>query len=168
MEKKNTTFDKVGIKNWLVKTASSVGIVTPTDIQAQSIPAILQGHHVIGGAHTGSGKTAAFALPIIQDLATDPYGTFCLILTPTRELAIQIVDQLRVFTRTMTIEIACLIGGTDFVKQSLDLKDFPHFIVATPGRLASLLETPDDEVRTAFSNIKYLVLDEADRFVNDD
>ena len=168
MERMNTTFDDIGIKNWLVKAASEVGIVHPTDIQSKAIPAILNGHHVIGGAHTGSGKTAAFALPVIQDLSNDPYGTFCLVLTPTRELAIQIADQIKIFTASLTVDIALLIGGMDYVIQSLELKNFPHFIVATPGRLASLLETPDDEVRTAFSNIKYLVLDEADRFVNDD
>ena len=168
MAQSNTTFDQIGIRNWLVKAASEVGIVNPTDIQTQTIPSILKGNHVIGGAHTGSGKTAAFALPIIQDLANDPYGTFCLIITPTRELAIQITDQLKIFTATMTIDVACLIGGTDYVQQALELKNYPHFIVATPGRLASLLETPDESITTAFSNVKYLVLDEADRFVNDD
>lgn len=168
MEKSNTTFNDLGLRNWLVKAASEVGIVHPTSIQEKTIPAVLQGKHVIGGAHTGSGKTAAFALPIIHDLANDPFGIFCIILTPTRELAIQIADQIKVFTATMTVDVALLIGGMDFVKQALDLKNYPHFIVATPGRLASLLETPDDETKTALNNVKYLVLDEADRFVNDD
>mmetsp|Transcript_41447 Transcript_41447/g.47801 ORF Transcript_41447/g.47801 Transcript_41447/m.47801 type:complete len:98 (+) Transcript_41447:271-564(+) len=67
----------------------------------------------------------------------------------------------------MTVEIALLIGGMDYVKHALDLKNFPHFVVATPGRLASLMENEDDELTKAFSNVKYLVLDEADRFVND-
>lgn len=163
----NTTFDQIGIKNWIVKAANEVGIIHPTDIQKKSIPEILKGSHVIGGAHTGSGKTAAFALPIIQDLSNDPYGTFCLIMTPTRELAMQIADQLKVFTATMTIDISLIVGGMDYVMQSLEIKNYPHFIVATPGRLASLIENPDDDVSIAFSNIKYLVLDEADRFVND-
>ena len=88
-------------------------------------------------------------------------------MTPTRELAIQIADQLKVFTATMTIDVSLIVGGMDFVMQSLEIKNYPHFIVATPGRLASLVETPDDDVKTAFSNVKYLVLDEADRFVND-
>lgn len=167
MESNNTTFDEIGIRSWLTKAAEEVGIINPTDIQKKSIPAILNGHHVIGGAHTGSGKTAAFALPIIQDLANDPYGIFCLVLTPTRELAIQIVDQIKIFTASMTVEVELIIGGMDYVRQSLALKNFPHFIVATPGRLASLLENPDDEIDTAFGNVKYLVLDEADRFVND-
>ena len=168
MEANNTTFSEIGISNWLTKAASEVGIVHPTDIQKKTIPSILKGNHVIGGAHTGSGKTAAFALPVIQDLSNDPYGIFCLVLTPTRELAIQIADQIKIFTASMTVEVELAIGGMDYVKQSLDIKNFPHFIVATPGRLASLLENPDDEMKTAFSNVKYLVLDEADRFVNDD
>ncbi len=163
----NTTFDEIGIKPWLTKAVNEVGIINPTEIQKESIPSILNGNHVIGGAHTGSGKTAAFTLPIIQDLSNDPYGIFCVILTPTRELAIQIADQIKIFTASMTIDVELIIGGMDFVKQSLSLKNFPHFIVATPGRLASHLETPDDELKTAFSNVKYLVLDEADRFVND-
>ena len=64
----------------------------------------------------------------------------------------------------MNIEISMIIGGMDYTQQSNEIKDYPHFIIATPGRLANLLETPDDDIRNAFSNIKYLVLDEADRF----
>lgn len=90
-----------------------------------------------------------------------------MILTPTRELGVQIAEQIRVFTATMNVQISLMMGGLDYAEQSNEIKDFPHFIIATPGRLASLLDFPDDDMRTAFSNIKYLVLDEADRFVND-
>ena len=90
-----------------------------------------------------------------------------MIITPTRELAIQISDQIKVFTATMNVEVSLMIGGMDIVEQTLELKNFPHFIIATPGRLASLLENYDEDLKTAFGNVKYLVLDEADRFVSD-
>jgi len=91
---------------------------------------------VIGCAHTGSGKTACFAIPILQKLAKDPYGVFALVLTPTRELAFQIRDQFLVFAgQTVNLRISVIVGGMDMMRQSQELADIPHIIIATPGRL---------------------------------
>lgn len=92
--------------------------------------------NVIGCAHTGSGKTACFAIPILQKLAKDPYGIFALVLTPTRELAFQIRDQFLVFAgQTVNLRMSVIVGGMDMMKQSQELSDIPHIIIATPGRL---------------------------------
>ena len=84
------SFKQLNVANWLVKNLNTVGIVQPTDIQEQTLQHTLVDKNVIGFAQTGSGKTACFAIPILQKLAKDPYGVFAVILTPTRELAIQI------------------------------------------------------------------------------
>lgn len=84
------SFEDIGVSEWLADSLNQVGILKPTPIQEKTIPAGLNGDHLVGIAHTGSGKTAAFSLPFIQEMAKDPYGIYALILTPTRELAIQI------------------------------------------------------------------------------
>ncbi len=88
-------FVDLGVSPWLVEQCKQVGIATPTAVQINCIPAVLTGSDVIGCAKTGTGKTLAFAIPILQKLAEDPFGIFALILTPTRELAFQIADQFR-------------------------------------------------------------------------
>jgi ATP-dependent RNA helicase DDX49/DBP8 len=88
-----TTFTTLGVVNWLVRACGALGITSPTPVQINCIPPILAGKNVLGAAQTGSGKTAAFLLPILQVLSKDPYGIFALILTPTRELAFQISQQ---------------------------------------------------------------------------
>ena len=92
-----TSFPKVGLATWLIKNLKEVGIENPTQIQFDTLKPSLNGQNVIGCAHTGSGKTACFALPILQKLAQDPYGIFALVITPTRELAYQINEQFRTF-----------------------------------------------------------------------
>ena len=89
------SFRDIGLSEWLDRVCNGLGMTHPTLVQRGCIPAILQGRDVIGVAHTGSGKTAAFALPILQRLSKDPYGIFALVLTPTRELAFQLADQFR-------------------------------------------------------------------------
>lgn len=88
-------FGELGVGQWLIDQCKQVGISTPTAVQINCIPAVLAGRDVIGCAKTGTGKTLAFAIPILQKLAEDPFGVFALILTPTRELAFQIADQFR-------------------------------------------------------------------------
>ena len=96
----------------------------------------LAGKNLIGCAHTGSGKTACFAIPILQKLARDPYGIFALILTPTRELAYQINEQFKTFAgQNLNLRSTVITGGVDLMKQAAELADIPHVIVATPGRL---------------------------------
>ena len=83
-------FNQLGLDSWLSKQCSSLGMTRPTHVQQNCIPAIMEGQDVIGAAKTGSGKTLAFALPVVQTLSVDPYGIFALVLTPTRELAVQV------------------------------------------------------------------------------
>ncbi|KAF4321658.1 hypothetical protein BBO99_00001161 [Phytophthora kernoviae] len=109
------------------------------------------------------GKTAAFALPILHTLSKDPYGPYALVLTPTRELAYQIADQFNAFGSSMAVRCTVIVGGVDMLKQSLNLQQRPHIIVATPGRFRDHLlrvEPPN------ISLVKYVVLDEADRLLD--
>lgn len=116
----------------------------------------------MGCAKTGSGKTAAFVLPVLQKLSEEPYGIFCLVLTPTRELAYQIAEQFRVLGKPLGLRDCIIVGGMDMVTQGLELSKQPHVVVATPGRLA-------DHIRSTntfnMSRIQFLILDEADRLL---
>jgi len=136
----------------------------PTSVQQGCIPAILSGRDVIGIAHTGSGKTAAFALPILQRLSRDPYGVFALVLTPTRELAFQIADQFRALGAGMTLRDAVVVGGLDMQTQAKELSSRPHVVIATPGRLRGLFDL-DASLARGFARAAFLVLDEADRLL---
>eukprot|EP00698_Gefionella_okellyi_P024171 TRINITY_DN8452_c0_g1_i1.p1 TRINITY_DN8452_c0_g1~~TRINITY_DN8452_c0_g1_i1.p1 ORF type:complete len:434 (+),score=93.38 TRINITY_DN8452_c0_g1_i1:182-1303(+) len=111
---------------------------------------------------TGSGKTAAFGLPILQKLAEDPYGIYALVLTPTRELAFQIADQFRAFGKAINVRVSIIVGGMDMMKQALELTRKPHIVVATPGRLLDHLRS---SAGVDFRKCRYLVLDEADRLL---
>jgi ATP-dependent RNA helicase DDX49/DBP8 len=106
-----TSFTDIGVEDWLKDTLKAMAIKEPTEIQRACIPPILAGKDVIGGAKTGSGKTAAFALPILQKLSEDPYGVFALVLTPTRELAFQIAEQFRVLGKGMGVKECVVVGG---------------------------------------------------------
>ncbi|BDA51188.1 DEAD-box ATP-dependent RNA helicase 36 [Coccomyxa sp. Obi] len=158
------TFRSLGITEWLDRVCKSLGMVQPTEVQRGCIPAILQGKDVLGTAHTGSGKTAAFALPILQRLAREPYGVFALVLTPTRELAMQLADQFRALGSGMSLTDAVVIGGLDMQAQAKALAARPHIVVATPGRLRDLL-TADADLAEGFRRAAFLVLDEADRLL---
>jgi len=158
-----STFGSLGITNWLSRQCEEMGLSKPTEIQQQCIPPILQGNDCIGCAKTGSGKTAAFALPIIQKLSEDPFGIFALVLTPTRELAYQIAEQFRVLGKTVNIKYSVIIGGMDMVAQGRELTDKPHIVIATPGRLAGHINAGSTTV--SLDKIQFLVLDEADRLL---
>ncbi|KAJ1499239.1 putative ATP-dependent RNA helicase ddx49 [Coelomomyces lativittatus] len=159
-----SSFKNFGLDSWLLDTLDTLKIHTPTEVQVACIPPILQGKNVIGTAKTGSGKTAAFALPILQLLSKDPYGPFALILTPTRELALQIGDQFKAFGVGIGAREAVIVGGMDFIAQSVALSKRPHIIVATPGRLADLLES--SSTKFFLKLIRFLVLDEVDRLLH--
>jgi ATP-dependent RNA helicase DDX49/DBP8 len=154
----------LGLAPWLADTCKQMGYRSPTSIQCQCIPYILKGEDVVGRAQTGSGKTAAFALPILSKLSGDPYGIFALVLTPTRELAFQIDEQFRAFGTRMQLKTAVVVGGLGNLDQLQALADRPHVVIATPGRLAWHIrngaEVPLDEA-------SFLVLDEADRLFED-
>lgn len=157
------SFLNLGLDPWIVKKCELVGIRHPTPVQANCIPPILEGRDVLGCAQTGSGKTAAFALPILHMLSKDPYGPFALVLTPTRELAFQIADQFNVFGSSIGVRCAVVVGGVDMLKQALELQKRPHIIIATPGRLHDHLLRPN---APNVSLVKYVVLDEADRLLD--
>ena len=135
----------------------------PTPIQAEAIPLALQGRDLIGLAETGSGKTAAFALPILQALLDKPQPMFGLVLAPTRELAYQISQQFQALGSRIAVKCAVIVGGMDMVSQSIDLGKRPHIIVATPGRLLDHLENTKG---FTLRSLKYLVMDEADRLLD--
>ncbi|KAM7025982.1 putative ATP-dependent RNA helicase DDX49 [Acridotheres tristis] len=155
-------FRALGLAPWLAEQARQVGLVRPTPVQAACIPAILQGRDCLGCAQTGSGKTAAFVLPVLQVLSEDPFGIFCLVLTPTRELASQISEQFRVLGKPLGLKDCVVVGGLDMVAQALELARKPHVVVATPGRLADHLRSSST---FSLRKIKFLVLDEADRLL---
>ncbi|MES1908242.1 MAG: hypothetical protein MHM6MM_001213 [Cercozoa sp. M6MM] len=143
-----------------------LGMEHPSKIQDLCIPEVLKGRDVIGRSHTGSGKTACFALPLLQKLSEDPYGVFGVVLTPARELAFQIAQQFDAFGKTMNCDVACITGGGDFNKEARALEQRPHVIVATPGRLAAHLRNATPEEREEwFEYTRFLVLDEADRLL---
>ena len=154
--------ESLGVAPFLIQTLTTLGIKAPTEIQSKVIPPILKGRDVIGQAKTGSGKTAAFALPILQTLARDPYGIYAVVLTPTRELAFQLADQFRVLGASMNLRDAVIIGGLDMLPQAQLLSDRPHVVIATPGRLADHIHS---NVSMHLAHCKFLVLDEVDRLM---
>ncbi|KAJ7129747.1 P-loop containing nucleoside triphosphate hydrolase protein [Mycena epipterygia] len=160
----STTWSGLGIAASLQSALTSMSIRTPTEVQAACIPPLLQGRDCIGNAKTGSGKTIAFALPILQKLSVDPYGIFALILTPTRELAFQISEQFAVLGGSVNVRTAVIVGGMDMMSQALELGNRPHIVVATPGRIVDHLRSSGGE--WDLSRVKFLVLDEADRLLS--
>jgi len=165
----STTFKELGVSSWLTSNLKNVGIEHPTQIQRESIKEGIKGRNVIGCAHTGSGKTACFAVPVLEQLSKDPFGIFALVLTPTRELAYQIMEQFKVFSGSnINIRISVITGGVDMMKQSAELNDIPHIVVATPGRLVHQLKYDTHQLNEYLSNLRFLVLDEADRMLTDE
>jgi ATP-dependent RNA helicase DDX49/DBP8 len=157
-------FEDLGLAEPLVATCKSLGFQRPTPVQRTIIPFLLneESAHVLALAATGSGKTAAFCLPILHRLAADPYGIYAVIVSPTRELAKQIHQQVLALGSAYNVRSALVVGGLDAVRQSCDLDRKPHFVVATPGRLAELLRGPNPPF---LKHVRYLVLDEADRLL---
>ncbi|XP_046966122.1 probable ATP-dependent RNA helicase DDX47 [Vanessa cardui] len=164
-EVETVTFKDLGIVDVLCEACAELKWKNPSKIQKESIPVALQGKDIIGLAETGSGKTGAFALPILQALLENPQRYFALILTPTRELAFQISEQFEALGASIGVKCAVIVGGMDMVAQALTLSKKPHIIIATPGRLVDHLENTKGFNLKA---LKYLVMDEADRILNMD
>ncbi|KAF9069859.1 DEAD-domain-containing protein [Rhodocollybia butyracea] len=162
---KPATFQSLGLIQPLLEALEQLKYTQPTEIQEQSIPYALEGRDIIGVAETGSGKTAAFALPILQKLWDDPKGLFACVLAPTRELAYQISQQFEALGSSMGVRCAVIVGGMEMTAQAVALAKRPHIIVATPGRLNDHLENTKG---FSLRNLKYLVLDEADRLLDMD
>ncbi len=150
----------------ILDVLDEAGYHTPTPIQEQAIPVILRKHDVLACAQTGTGKTASFALPLIQFLATGPRrsgnGPRALILAPTRELAIQIGENIEVYARKTQVKHAVVFGGVSINNQISELRRRPEILVATPGRLLDLVS----QGALTLGQVNYLVLDEADRMLD--
>ncbi|RPA94734.1 DEAD-domain-containing protein [Choiromyces venosus 120613-1] len=162
-----TSFTELGIERWLADSLSAMAIRKPTPIQAACIGPILEGKDCIGGSQTGSGKTVAFAAPILQMWAEDPFGVFALILTPTRELALQIAEQFKALGAPQNLKVCLLIGGTDMNAQALSLATRPHIVIATPGRLADHIRSSGEDTICGLRRTRMVVLDEADRMLSE-
>jgi superfamily II DNA/RNA helicase len=141
---------------------STKGYVTPSAIQDQAIPHIIEGRDVIGLANTGTGKTAAFLLPIIERQSGITLRPSVLIVAPTRELAQQIDEQFREFSKGLGLYSTLIVGGVNADRQIRDLKRRPHFVIGTPGRLKDLMQRRVLQLK----NMTTLVLDEADRMLD--
>jgi superfamily II DNA/RNA helicase len=158
-------FQSLGLDPALVRAAAEKGYVAPTAIQLEAIPAILQGRDLLGAAQTGSGKTAAFSLPLLQRLAREPRQSprrlQALILVPTRELAAQVGESMRSLAQHLPVplKIAVAFGGVSINPQMMALRGGADVMIATPGRLLDLI----DHRALRLSTVSTLVLDEADR-----
>ena len=157
------TFKDLGVIESLCDACKALGYKIATPIQAESIPLALGGRDIIGLAETGSGKTAAFALPILQALMDKPQSFFALVMAPTRELAYQISQAFEALGSLISVRVAVLVGGLDMVSQAIALGKKPHIVVATPGRLLDHLENTRG---FSLRSLKYLVMDEADRLLD--
>ena len=158
-----STFKELGVIEPLCEACDKMHFAKPTAIQAKAIPEALQGRDVIGLAQTGSGKTAAFSIPILQALWDNPRPFFACVLAPTRELSYQIAQQIEALGATIGARCATIVGGMDMMSQSIALSKRPHVIVATPGRLQDHLENTKG---FSLRGLKYLVMDEADRLLD--
>jgi ATP-dependent RNA helicase RhlE len=158
-------FTDLGLIDPILKALTAEGYTTPTPIQQQAIPFALAGKDVLGCAQTGTGKTAAFSIPILQQLAqkeSSKKGVRALILTPTRELAIQINDSLTAYGKFLQLRHAVVFGGVSQLSQTNALKRGVDILVATPGRLLDLMNQGFVDLR----NLEIFVLDEADRMLD--
>jgi len=162
-----SSFTALGVDKWLVDSLSAMAIRKPTPIQAACIGPILSGKDCIGGSRTGSGKTVAFAVPILQTWARDPFGIFAVVLTPTRELALQIAEQFRALGSPQGLKICLLIGGVDMRAQALQLATRPHIVIATPGRMADHIRSSGEDTVCGLRRVRMVVLDEADRMLSE-
>ena len=159
-------FSSLQVQPWLVQALANMAIKRPTGIQKGCIPEILKGRDCIGGSRTGSGKTVAFAVPILQKWAEDPCGIFALVLTPTRELALQIYEQFKAISSPQSLKPILVTGGSDMRSQAIDLAKRPHVVIATPGRLADHIRTSGEDTICGLRRVRFVVLDEADRLLN--
>lgn len=162
----SATFADLQVRPWLVQSLSNMAIRRPTAIQKGCIPEILKGRDCIGGSRTGSGKTVAFAAPILQKWAEDPSAIYAVVLTATRELALQIFEQFKAISAPQSLKAILVTGGADMRAQAIELGRRPHVVIATPGRLADHIRTSGEDTICGLKRVRFLVLDEADRLLH--
>ncbi|XP_044758445.1 probable ATP-dependent RNA helicase DDX46 [Coccinella septempunctata] len=161
------TWAQCGVSTKELNILRKLGFEKPTPIQAQAIPAIMSGRDLIGIAKTGSGKTLAFLLPMFRHILDQPPleetdGPISIIMTPTRELCMQIGKDIKKFTKSLNLHAVCVYGGTGISEQIAELKRGAEIIVCTPGRMIDMLAANSGKV-TNLRRVTYIVLDEADR-----
>ncbi len=164
---KTPAFDQLGLAEPLLRALAAAGYTTPTPIQAQAIPALLKGRDMLGLAQTGTGKTAAFTLPILQQLSAEkvhlaPKSARVLILAPTRELAVQIGESVKAYGRNQHLRHAVILGGVSQGPQVRALARGVDILIATPGRLMDLM----NQRHVRLDKVTHMVLDEADRMLD--
>jgi len=159
-------FHALGLDPRVLKAVQEAGYTEPTPIKLAAIPPILAGHDLIGIAQTGTGKTAAFTLPLLTKLAapsvSSGHGTRVLVVAPTRELALQIDENIRAYARHLPLTVATVFGGVGEHPQIRSLRSGTHIVIACPGRLLDLMSRHHGD----FSGLQFLVLDEADRMLD--
>lgn len=158
----NGTFDELGLPPALEAAIADLGFTTPSAIQAQAVPALLSGRDIVGVAQTGTGKTAAFGLPLLASIDPDVHAVQAVVLTPTRELAMQVADAIQSFaTHLPGLNVLAVYGGSPFLPQQRALARGAQVVVGTPGRVIDHLER-----RTLkMDDVRFLVLDEADEML---
>ncbi len=162
---KHLNFKELDLIEPLSKAVDEAGYFSPTEIQAKAIPLILDGRDLIGCAQTGTGKTAAFAIPMLQRLALEDHpgkGIRALVLTPTRELALQIEENFNIYGKYLNLRILCIYGGVSMTPQVRGLKEGADILIATPGRLLDLVQQKYAHIGAVHT----FVLDEADRMLD--
>src|SRR5665647_1352770 len=165
-----SSFSNLSLAEPLARAVAEMGYESMTPIQEQAIPVVLQGRDVMGAAQTGTGKTAAFALPLLQRMmkhenaSTSParHPVRALVLLPTRELAVQVAEQVKIYAQYTKLNCAVVFGGMDMKPQTIELKKGVEILVATPGRLLDHIEAKN----AVLNQVEYVVLDEADRMLD--
>jgi len=160
-------FSDLGLAEPILRALATKGYTDPTPIQRQAIPALMEGRDLLGIAQTGTGKTAAFALPSLHRLAADPTprkpaSCRMLVLSPTRELAAQIAENMRGYAKNLNLFVDCVFGGVPISKQARRLVGGTDVLVATPGRLLDLI----DNRALTLGRVEIFVLDEADQMMD--
>jgi ATP-dependent RNA helicase DeaD len=159
----NVRFDELGLSSDVLKAITEMGYIEPTPIQAKAIPSLLEGRDVLGEAQTGTGKTAAFGLPLLARIDASVRETQMLVVCPTRELAIQVAEAITDFAKHMKgLFVATVYGGQSYTPQLRDLKRGPQIVVGTPGRMMDHIA----KGRLTMDSIHACVLDEADEMLN--
>jgi len=163
-------FSELGLLPEILRAVEDAGYTEPTPIQAQAIPVVLAGHDIMGGAQTGTGKTAGFTLPMLHRIArhantsSSParHPVRCLILTPTRELAMQVHESVVTYGKHLPLRSVCVYGGVDIKPQTAELREGREIVVATPGRLLDHVQ----QKSVNFNQVEFVILDEADRMLD--
>ncbi len=156
------SFQNLGLSEACVNKLQNLGFESPTEIQEKAIPLVLEGHDILGQSQTGTGKTAAYSLPILEQIDTKNPNVQALILTPTRELAQQVAEALKDFSTERRLYILTVYGGQSIERQIRSLERGVQVVVGTPGRVIDLLERK----KLVLDSLRWAVLDEADEMLS--